>query len=349
MIMDELKKMREVLEKIAQLAKEASTHIDTNTAGSDGEQKSDKAPSETTIGCSIKALPARLRKKSAENAIKINPVNAPAFNALTAEAGFSISDPQSLTILTSKYWGASPRRLSVSFMETTPADLRAHIVSHMNAWTRSECISFVETNGIGQVRISRGAGGYWSYLGTDILLIPSNRPTMNLQGFSMATAESEFKRVVRHETGHTLGFPHEHMRKELVARIDPAKAYDYFRRTQGWDRAMVDAQVLTALDDRTILGTPPDQTSIMCYQLPGAITRDGKPIVGGVDINATDYAYAGLIYPRIGFNITTEQHSVVSDESAKDEWSYADDVRDDQIEENAQATLLKFNGAAAAF
>ncbi len=36
----------------------------------------------------------------------------------------------------------------------------------------------------------------------------------------MQTPESEYHRVVRHETGHTLGFPHEHMRKELVEKID---------------------------------------------------------------------------------------------------------------------------------
>jgi hypothetical protein len=28
------------------------------------------------------------------------------------------------------------------------------------------------------------------------------------------------------------------------------------------------------------MGTAPDQTSIMCYQLPSDITKDGKPIVG---------------------------------------------------------------------
>jgi hypothetical protein len=72
---------------------------------------------------------------------------------------------------------------------------------------------------------------------------------MNLQDFSMNTPESEYHRVVRHETGHTLGFPHEHLRKELVARIDPHKVYAYFLATQGWDRATVDAQVLTPLDD----------------------------------------------------------------------------------------------------
>ena len=77
------------------------------------------------------------------------------------------------------------------------------------------------------------------------------------------------------------------MRKELVARIDPQKAYDFFLRTQGWNRTMVDQQVLTPLDQRSIIGTAADQTSIMCYQLPGLITRDGQPILGGEDINAT--------------------------------------------------------------
>lgn len=80
----------------------------------------------------------------------------------------------------------------------------------------------------GDVRISLAGSGYWSYLGTDILHIPSNQPTMNLQDFSMSTPESEYKRVVRHETGHTLGFPHEHLRKEIVDNIDRNKAYNYF-------------------------------------------------------------------------------------------------------------------------
>ena len=91
---------------------------------------------------------------------------------------------------------------------------------------------------------------------------------MNLQDFTMNTPESEYRRVIRHEIGHTLGFPHEHMRQELIARIDRNKAYDYFLRTQGWNRAMVDAQVLTPLDQK-YLWHAADQTSIMCYQLPG--------------------------------------------------------------------------------
>jgi hypothetical protein len=155
----------------------------------------------------------------------------------------------------------------------------------------------VQTSGTGQVRISREGDGYWSYLGTDILHIATSRQTMNLQDFTMSTPESEYKRVIRHETGHTLGFPHEHMRREIVDRIDPQKAYDYFLRTQGWSKQVVDQQVLTPLDKRSIFGTPTDQTSIMCYQLPGLITKDGKPVLGGTDINPTDRAFAKQIYP----------------------------------------------------
>lgn len=249
-------------------------------------------------GCSIRTLPRRLAVDAAGVAVAVNPVNAP--QRLTELALAVPDDPLSLTITIGKYFGAKPRKLTVSFMETTPADLRRRILQHLNAWNTCCGISFYATNGTGDVRISRAGSGYWSYLGTDIFLIPRNRPTMNLQGFTMNTSESEYRRVVRHEAGHTLGFPHEHMRKELVDRIDRQKAYDYFWQSQRWDQAQVDAQVLTPLEQSSIMGTAADQTSIMCYHLPGAITTDSQPIVGGNDINATDCAFAGKVYPRAG-------------------------------------------------
>ncbi len=266
--------------------------------------------------CIPKSLPSRLHEKAARVARHINPVNAPVVTPFgQMGASSQVLEPQRIAVLTSKYWGAIARRLTVSFMEPTPADLRARIIGHMNAWTKTGSISFVETSGVGQVRISRGGGGYYSYLGTDVLLIPRNRQTMNLEGFTMNTPESEYRRVVRHETGHTLGCPHEHMRQNLVARIDRQKAYDYFKRTQGWDQATVDSQVLTSLDERALMSTPTDQTSIMCYQLPSSITIDGRPIIGGKDINASDYAFIGKIYPKaVAALEMPESVGMVSDE-----------------------------------
>ena len=94
---------------------------------------------------------------------------------------------------------------------------------------------------------------------------------MNLDSFTMNTPDSEFHRVVRHETGHTLGFPHEHMRKAIIDRIDREKAIKEFMRTQGWSRQEVIEQVLTPFETSALKATAvTDENSIMCYDFPAA-------------------------------------------------------------------------------
>jgi hypothetical protein len=202
-------------------------------------------------------------------------------------------------------WPEKGVELSVQFLDNPSQTLRRMILSHMNAWSSTANVSFTETkDGTGHVRIARydhpaSVAGYWSYLGKQILTIADSEPTMNLQGFTEEHPESEFKRVVRHETGHTLGFHHEHMRREIVDKIDRQKAYDYFRMTDGWSKEDVDAQVLTPLSEASVMGTvESDPTSIMCYQLPGKIMKDGKDIPGGLDINELDANFAGTLYPK---------------------------------------------------
>src|SRR5262245_2367044 len=308
--MSELENLREALSKISEIAGAA--------VRKDGGNGYDHADMADQAVCTPKSLPKRLQVRAAKTATDINPVNAPMVGFVPTDDAVTavVSNPLSIVVLTSKYWGSAARRLTVSFMDATPTDLSTRIISHMNTWSCG--IQFVQTSGTGQVRISRGAGGYWSYLGTDILHIATNRQTMNLQGFTMNTPESEFKRVVRHEAGHTLGFPHEHMRREIVARIDRQKAYDYFLRTQGWNQTMVDQQVLTPLDQNSIFGTPADQTSIMCYQLPALITKDGQPILGGLDINPTDRTFARRIYPTVGA-LLKQQEEATKAESYQDD------------------------------
>src|SRR5262245_4295777 len=175
----------------------------------------------SNVICSIKRVSPSAWTSAATKAVEINPANAPAVTALRAALPGTVIPAERLALLTSKYWGAGGVRLTVGFLDNPPADLRARILSHMNAWGTWSNVQFSETATDPQVRIARTAGdGYWSYLGTDVLQIPAGQPTMNLDSFSMNTVDSEFFRVVRHETGHTLGFPHEHMRKEIVDRID---------------------------------------------------------------------------------------------------------------------------------
>jgi hypothetical protein len=250
--------------------------------------------------CSVKLLPEPLWIKAAREAIRINPVNAPASHQLRMAAPGEVPSPQRLALLTQKYWGIEGVNLTVGFLDNPPADLRARILSHMNAWGEFGNIKFRETKQDAQVRIARQRGeGYWSYLGTDVLQISYDEPTMNLDSFTMNKPDSEFYRVVRHETGHTLGFPHEHMRQEIVNRIDKEKAIAYFMRTQGWSREEVIAQVLTPINPGEILGTPnADSLSIMCYWLPGEIMEDQEEITGGRDITSSDADFASIIYPK---------------------------------------------------
>jgi hypothetical protein len=313
--------LKAILDNLTKIAGEAQKILEAyeNTQGA-GDQPPEIIESEETtrlagsapeefIACTPRHLPKARLIKAAKVAIDLNPANAPFLHAPLGALGIDMPplDPLRIAVLTSKYWGQQQRTLTVSFMEQTEAPLRDKILEHMNAWSKGGgqgkpgCgIKFAWTQGAGDVRISRGSGGYWSYLGPDITQIPKNRQTMNLERFTMQTPDSEFYRVVRHETGHTLGFPHEHMRAELVAEIDARKATEWFMRTQGWDAQTVQQQVLTPLDERSLMATPADQTSIMCYQLPGSITKSGKPIVGGTDINGSDYGFAAKIYPLPG-------------------------------------------------
>jgi hypothetical protein len=254
----------------------------------------------TQIVCTPKQLPREMWISAAKMAVEINPVNHPPLHRLLSVMPSFAPRPERIAVVTTKYWHAKGIKLTVGFLDNPPRDLRDRILLHMNAWSSRINATFVESNSEAKVRIARTEGeGYWSYLGTDILSIASGDPTMNLEAFTMQTPESEFHRVVRHETGHTLGCPHEHMRRELVDRIDADKAIEYFGETQGWSPEEVRQQVLTPLEDSSLLGTAhADPDSIMCYQIPGTITKDDQPIVGGLDIDESDYEFMASIYPK---------------------------------------------------
>ena len=246
------------------------------------------------VGCTIKRLPGHLQEAAAAEAVRQNPMNRPLM-------AFAMLPEQKRIAVTSTWFRSGSVDLTVWFMENTRQDLQSKILGHCNAWGQRCNVQFraATSQAASQVRISRKPGGYWSYLGTDILSVPTNEPTMNLEGFVLATPDSEYRRVVRHETGHTLGCPHEHSRREIVSLLDPAKVIAFFERTQGWSEQDIRDQILTPLDEQSIRGTPhAEQDSIMCYDFPAAVTISGKAIPGGMDITEDDYAFMATVYPK---------------------------------------------------
>jgi hypothetical protein len=256
--------------------------------------------------CRPRSLSPEQLEAARRRAIEVNPANADEQRVVARTPAGTRGGLTRMAVVVARKWPRSGVRLSVSFMDTRSPALRTRILKHLNAWNASANVQFAETNGVGQVRIARlddppDMSGYWSYVGTEILDVEEDEPTMNLEAFTMRTPESEFVRVVRHEAGHTLGFDHEHMRSEIVARIDRRKAIAFYDKDQGWTAAEVEEQVLTPLSKRSIMGTAEtDPLSIMCYQLPAEIMKDGKPVPGGTDINPNDYAFAARIYPKPG-------------------------------------------------
>ncbi|HYE70391.1 MAG TPA: peptidase M12 [Aquabacterium sp.] len=258
------------------------------------------------VGCTIRELPEHLAEPANQTAIRINPANRPRLQGLTAlldAVGVALpaitTSVQRIAVARQNYWGSQGVKLTVSFLDTSDQALIKKILAFANKWGKHCNAEFVWTQRDGQVRIARQPGGYWSYLGTDILHIPADQPTMNLEAFTVNTADDEYERVVCHEFGHTLGCPHEHMRPEIIDLLDHEKVYDYFWRTQGWSRAVTKQQVLTSLREASIMGTPhAEHDSIMCYGLPGTITKNGKPISGGMKITDADGAFMNTLYPK---------------------------------------------------
>jgi hypothetical protein len=237
---------------------------------------------------------------AASHAVAIYAKNLPAGTRIDDLAG---EDADRLALVVNRWWGPNVD-LTVGFLDNASRDLRDKILLHLNAWSRDAAVRFHEVETDPVVRISRftnndvpGLGGYWSYLGTDIDLQQHDQPTMNLEGFTATTPDNEFRRVVRHEAGHALGFPHEHMRQELVQRLHRDKVIASYMATEGWTEQDVIDQVLTPLEEASLFGTTlADETSIMCYQIGGELTLDGRPILGGVDINEADYRFSSLVY-----------------------------------------------------
>lgn len=263
------------------------------------------------ITCTLKSLPVDQKVWAASVAVAENPANAPRMDRVLRLVGQlfgkvraeQVEDdllaPQHIAALTTKYWGPKGVDLSVSFMESINEADKGFILGFMNEWTKWCNVRFRWTQGVGEVRVSRQPGGYWSYLGTDIRSIPQGQQTMNLESITASIGQAEGMRVIAHEAGHTCGFPHEHMRPDLVARLDVQKTIVYFGWTQGWSPAEVRQQVLTPITESSLLSpTPVDDSSIMCYQLPGSITVDGKPIPGGSVLSQLDKDYVARIYPK---------------------------------------------------
>ncbi|MCU0302168.1 MAG: M12 family metallopeptidase [Candidatus Nanopelagicales bacterium] len=164
-------------------------------------------------------------------------------------------------------------------------------------WTEHANLTFVFDDApTAEIRIAFDEhNGAWSYLGTDILQIPPDEPTMNLGFLDGGTAGHEF--------GHAIGLAHEHQNPAGgIEWNEPVVIADLAGPPNFWDEAKVRHNVLEKYSHDQVRGTQFDGESIMLYFFPGSWVRSGVGTEANEVLSAMDKAFIGgaLAYPKEG-------------------------------------------------
>jgi hypothetical protein len=257
-----------------------------------------------SIPCVYKRLPEHALIPAARAATEENPANAPPGDALSRleKAMGRPATPQHIALMTNKKWPPGGKVFPTYFMDTTDAALRNKILAFLNEPNRVCNLKFVLTGKQSDalVRITRTPGeGYWSFVGPDILQIPNDEPTMNLESFTVDDpSDAEYMRVVPHEGLHTGGCIHEHQRKAIIDLLDKLKVEAWLSAYAGWTVAEVDQQVFVYAPEEELTATPfADPSSVMAYAFPASVTKNGVAIPGGSGLTQLDKDFLARMYP----------------------------------------------------
>ncbi len=190
------------------------------------------------------------------------------------------------------------RTLRIFYMDGDPV-----IIDKVNQvypeWTQHANIKFeVSNDPRSEIRISFREAGSWSYIGTDALLVPSNKPTMNYGWLRRDTDDIEYRRVVLHEFGHALGLIHEHQNPATDIPWDKEAVYSYYSGSPNfWDRAQTDRNLFWTYDKSKTQFIDFDRDSIMLYPVEQRFTVGDFEIGWNNELSKADKEFIAQQYP----------------------------------------------------
>jgi len=180
---------------------------------------------------------------------------------------------------TDKMWTFG-RTLTVSFFEGDGYVLEK-VKALFKEWETYANIKFEFVNKNGDIRVAFVLNGSsWSALGRDAVARSIDQPTMNFGWLYPETEDKEYRRTVLHEIGHSLGCIHEHQNPDPnhAIRWKKEALYEYFKRTNNWDKEKVNINVIDRYDHEITSYSKFDNKSIMIYYIPPYLTEDNVAI-----------------------------------------------------------------------
>ena len=187
------------------------------------------------------------------------------------------------------------RTISVRFLEGDPV-VKDRVRQVASQWNDFAGVKLVFNDAPdADIRISFDPnGGSWSFVG----ICRGDRPaTMNFGWLTPTTSDFEYHRVVLHEFGHALGLIHEHQSPGSPIQWNLPAVYDYYWRTQHWDQAQVNSQIVNKYNAGETIYTTFDPSSIMVYAIPRELTTNGYAVPWNSQLSATDRAFIRQQYP----------------------------------------------------
>lgn len=247
-------------------------------------------------------LPAELQQEAQLRAIQVN-----SDNMLPPNKPGEAPAPHRLAVSRRRLW-KNGQVLRISFdwkgsnYEQQPAaqqSIERRVKAFADQWLEYANLHFVYGNDPNaEIRISfKPKAGSWSYIGTDNLMTPKDRTTMNLGWLTPSSTNSSYSQVVLHEFGHAIGCIHEHA--TTIARIKWKKelVYQWYWDNHRWDRNKVDINVFDIEPSSNHTDTF-DPDSIMTYPIPAEHTEDGFHVEWRSQLSKLDKEFIAKVYPK---------------------------------------------------
>ena len=141
--------------------------------------------------------------------------------------------------------------------------------------------------------------GYWSWVGRDAYKIADPQPTIQFCGLTKDSDPLELQHVVVHEFGHAIGCVHEQARPDNPIPWNVPVVYDYYWRHYGWDKGMVDHNILLRYGPAQLEASARyDRDSIMQYPVDKRLTIGGFEIGWNRQLSEMDKEFIAKIYPK---------------------------------------------------